>query len=79
MNNHGSSFLTLRFATPQIGRGSTHGGLIAYAADPVDQYRCAAGYIDGILKGEKPADLPVRRRSGCCSLPVAGARPPAES
>jgi putative ABC transport system substrate-binding protein len=37
-----------------------HGGLIAYAADPVDQFRRAAAYIDRILKGEKPADLPVQ-------------------
>jgi putative ABC transport system substrate-binding protein len=37
-----------------------HGGLIAYADDPVDQFRRAAGYIDRILKGEKPADLPVQ-------------------
>src|SRR6516225_8025058 len=37
-----------------------HGGLIAYALDPVDQFRRAAGYIDRILKGEKPADLPVQ-------------------
>src|SRR6516165_3023831 len=37
-----------------------HGGLIAYAVDPVDQFRRAANYIDRILKGEKPADLPVQ-------------------
>jgi putative ABC transport system substrate-binding protein len=39
----------------------TSGGLVSYGINPADQARQAAGYVDRILKGEKPADLPIQQ------------------
>ncbi len=45
------------YATPAF---VSTGALISYGSDPISEYRRAAGYVDRILKGEKPADLPVQ-------------------
>ena len=55
--------LAARHRLPAVYSRRTYvvsGGLISYGADLVEQYRRAAGYVDRILKGEKPADLPVQ-------------------
>jgi putative ABC transport system substrate-binding protein len=55
--------LAARYKLPAIYWASFFvgsGGLISYGADWLDQYRRAAGYVDRILKGEKPADMPVQ-------------------
>ena len=55
--------LAARHRLPAVYAYRSHvmsGGLISYGADRVDQFRRAAGYVDRILKGEKPADLPVQ-------------------
>ena len=55
--------LAARHRLPAISSGRQFvagGGLISYGADLVEQFRHAAGYVDRILKGEKPADLPVQ-------------------
>ena len=55
--------LAVRYKLPAVYPASyyvTGGGLMSYGPNFIDQYRRAAGYVDRILKGEKPADLPVQ-------------------
>jgi putative ABC transport system substrate-binding protein len=64
-NVHRNLIVTLaaRHKLPAVYPGRvfvTAGGLISYGPDLIEQYRRAAGYVDRILKGEKPADLPVQ-------------------
>jgi putative tryptophan/tyrosine transport system substrate-binding protein len=57
------SALAARYGVPTIHNATSYaesGGLIAFGTDFVEQFRQVAGYIDRILKGAKPADLPVQ-------------------
>ena len=55
--------LTLRYRLPSVygfRYYAASGGLASYGPDAIDAHRRAAGYVDRILKGEKPADLPAQ-------------------
>jgi putative ABC transport system substrate-binding protein len=55
--------LAARYKLPAVyseRSSAARGGLISYGPERIDQYRHAADYVDRILKGEKPADLPVQ-------------------
>ena len=47
-------------ATAQVGLWHSAGGLISYGVDNLDMWRRSASYVNRILRGEKPADLPVQ-------------------
>jgi putative tryptophan/tyrosine transport system substrate-binding protein len=56
--------MAARHAVPSVGANRAFiaaGGLISYGADIVDAYRLTGGYVGRVLKGEKPADLPVQQ------------------
>jgi putative tryptophan/tyrosine transport system substrate-binding protein len=56
--------LAARYRLPAMYLGRRHvqdGGLMSYAPDPVDWWRGAAAYVDKILKGERPGDMPVQQ------------------
>ena len=58
--------LTARYRVPAIYPFAFYakaGGLVSYGFDAADQFRQGAGYVDKILKGAKPADLPVQHPS----------------
>jgi putative ABC transport system substrate-binding protein len=66
MTPHRDLVITLaaRYRLPAVYSSRSYvaaGGLVSYGPDVTDQYRRAAGYVDRILRGEKPADLPVQQ------------------
>jgi putative ABC transport system substrate-binding protein len=65
VQRHSNLIITLaaRYKLPAVYADRIYvsgGGLISYGPDRIDQYSRAAGYVDRVLKGEKPADLPVQ-------------------